>query len=765
MTEVKDVSVKVNLTSPVDRINVETQVVDTVKVATNVGPKGDKGDKGDTGDTGLTGPQGPIGLQGPQGEPGLDGTDGISAYEVAVNEGFVGTEAEWLTSLIGDQGPQGDIGPQGPQGLQGIQGPAGADSTVPGPQGEIGPQGPQGIQGEPGLDGDSGYQVALDNGFVGTEQDWLDSLVGPQGPQGVPGDTGPQGEIGPAGPIGPQGDTGDTGPQGPIGLTGPAGADGADGDSAYQVAVAEGFVGTEVEWLASLVGPEGPEGPQGIQGLKGDTGDTGPQGIQGIQGDPGPQGIQGEVGPAGATGPQGDPGVVQAIVAGTNVTVDSTDPANPIVSSVGGGTGVAVEDGYAYLPTLDWDNWTSSGTGTVNGAVVDITTPENLASGLSYVDTDDPEGSYNNSFSLTDDRQGFYFRIPASVDLSSHPDSNYLALEGYLTWVTPLPDGDMGYGIFYKDAPIQMSTIKALPRDTYFRAIYDGWWYRIHLDLDNPISIPDIVPNSTEEIFRYDEDTASKMVQIAGYPTLAGYPLPGNLNAATESMWALGVSSLKNRPVWLSVAPALRVDRLEDDVANFKDYLVYGITLATPPVVGNTVPTNIYKNVTTDPTVKVSDGYTAINADTMETATKLYLSKTDLQGFTSQYFTTSSMRTFLVDGYIFISESLNPIYLGAAGSVIWKFKVTNIDFTSTAYNYVKLSVSFVDRTQVLPADYTDRQYDETLVAQLVAGDLLVHIAPPKKFKEPVTWGKWIGTQAEYDALGTYDSDTLYVVTD
>lgn len=46
-----------------------------------------------------------------------------------------------------------------------------------------------------------------------------------------------------------------------------------------------------------------------------------------------------KVNSVGRRGPQGDPGVVQSVVAGTNVTVDSTDPANPIVSSTGGGGG------------------------------------------------------------------------------------------------------------------------------------------------------------------------------------------------------------------------------------------------------------------------------------------------------------------------------------------------------------------------------------------------------------------------------------------
>ena len=53
------------------------------------------------------------------------------------------------------------------------------------------------------------------------------------------------------------------------------------GYSAYEIAVQQGYSGTEEEWLASLVGPQGP------------------QGIQGIHGPTGPQGVQGETGPSG----------------------------------------------------------------------------------------------------------------------------------------------------------------------------------------------------------------------------------------------------------------------------------------------------------------------------------------------------------------------------------------------------------------------------------------------------------------------------------
>ncbi len=68
------------------------------------------------------------------------------------------------------------------------------------------------------------------------------------------------------------------------------GVAGPPGDSAYEIAVDNGFVGTEVEWLESL---EGDAGPQGIQGVPGEDGVDGAQGIQGIQGIPGTDGADG----------------------------------------------------------------------------------------------------------------------------------------------------------------------------------------------------------------------------------------------------------------------------------------------------------------------------------------------------------------------------------------------------------------------------------------------------------------------------------------
>ena len=69
-----------------------------------------------------------------------------------------------------------------------------------------------GPQGEPGK---SAYQSAVDNGFKGTEKEWLASLKGQPGEKGAKGDIGP---IGPAGEDGKDGAIGPAGPQGSPGI-------------------------------------------------------------------------------------------------------------------------------------------------------------------------------------------------------------------------------------------------------------------------------------------------------------------------------------------------------------------------------------------------------------------------------------------------------------------------------------------------------------------------------------------------------------------
>lgn len=60
--------------------------------------------KGEKGDTGADGKDGTDGVDGVDGVDGADGADGKSAYDIAVDNGFEGTETEWLESLKGKDG-------------------------------------------------------------------------------------------------------------------------------------------------------------------------------------------------------------------------------------------------------------------------------------------------------------------------------------------------------------------------------------------------------------------------------------------------------------------------------------------------------------------------------------------------------------------------------------------------------------------------------------------------------------------------------------
>lgn len=112
---------------------------------------------------------------------------GYSAYQIAVKNGYTGTEAQWIASVTG-------------------------------------------------VEGKSAYEVAKTEGYTGTKAEWLTSLKGEKG------------------------DTGATGPQ---------------GSSAYDVAVAEGYEGSKAMWLASLKGPKGDTG--GVASFNGRAGAITPE--------------------------------------------------------------------------------------------------------------------------------------------------------------------------------------------------------------------------------------------------------------------------------------------------------------------------------------------------------------------------------------------------------------------------------------------------------------------------------------------------------
>ena len=86
-------------------------------------------------------------------QTGANGKDGCSAYEIAIENGFVGTAAEWLESLKGRDGIDGKDGLPGKDGKDGL----------PGKDGTNGKDGLPGKDGRDGRDGKDGISPDLTN--------------------------------------------------------------------------------------------------------------------------------------------------------------------------------------------------------------------------------------------------------------------------------------------------------------------------------------------------------------------------------------------------------------------------------------------------------------------------------------------------------------------------------------------------------------------------------------------------------------------------
>ena len=104
------------------------------------------------------------------------GKDGLTAYEVAVKNGFIGSEQDWLASLKGETGPAGEPGSAGHQGLPGMPG---KDGYTP-------------QKGVDYFDGITPHVGENGNWFIGDIDTGIPA-TGPAGNQGLPGVPGEDG--------------------------------------------------------------------------------------------------------------------------------------------------------------------------------------------------------------------------------------------------------------------------------------------------------------------------------------------------------------------------------------------------------------------------------------------------------------------------------------------------------------------------------------------------------------------------------------------
>lgn len=290
-----------------------------------VGLQGEKGDQGDVGPEGPEGPQGEQGEQGIQGEQGEayspfeliktvddvtelpDVAVAVSSEAYAVSNGtggfdlyiFVPQDSEWvnfggITDFKGEKGDKGDRGPEGPRGQDGLKGDPGRDGI-------------DGKDGERGTDGATGASLVVRG--IKTDFAEIDAIVEPEEQESwVAKDTGDlwlytnfnwvnlgshygrniiikgvkadfneiQAIVDPQDQdcwvaqdtstlyVSVGGNWLDMGSH--------KGFTGDTGKSAYEIAIEQGFSGTESQWLASLVGPKGDKGDEGEKGDQGEAG-------------------------------------------------------------------------------------------------------------------------------------------------------------------------------------------------------------------------------------------------------------------------------------------------------------------------------------------------------------------------------------------------------------------------------------------------------------------------------------------------------------
>jgi len=258
----------------------------------------------------LKGADGSNGVDGIDGLPGLDGSPGADGREIELDKSETHIRWRYVGGSWADLVALADL-----KGADGAQGSPGADGT----------NGTDGQNGTDGADGLSAFQIWLNNGNTGTEQDFLDSLKGADGANGLPGADGQNGADG---------------------VNGVNGVDGLPGVDGKEVELRNS--GTNIEWryvgdvewttltsLAAITGADGQDGIDGVDGINGVDGEQiqlqaglthiqwkyagdagwtdlialselkGADGVNGQDGIDGQNGIDGENGAAGLDGADG----------------------------------------------------------------------------------------------------------------------------------------------------------------------------------------------------------------------------------------------------------------------------------------------------------------------------------------------------------------------------------------------------------------------------------------------------------------------------
>lgn len=325
---------------------------------------------------------------------GGTGKDGLSAYEIAVKNGFVGSEKEWLASLEGEPGRDGSDGEPGKDGTPGENGKSayqyaqeggytGTEADFYGDLSSVGSGGgstdltgyatevwvQEGYQPKGDYLTDSKLSTAINSALAQAKEsgefdgkDGVDGLPGKDGDPGLPGNDGTPGADGVTPHIGDNGNwfigATDTG----IPATGPAGADGAPGEAGQEGS--DGADGVSPSVSVSAITGGNRVSITDVYGIK--TFDV----MDGIDGTDGSDGQDGSPGQDGVSATHSWDGTVLTITSasGTSSADLKGEPGEPGSDGQDGADGKPGADGYT--PQRGKDYWTDADKAEIVNAVL-----------------------------------------------------------------------------------------------------------------------------------------------------------------------------------------------------------------------------------------------------------------------------------------------------------------------------------------------------------------------------------------------------------
>ena len=486
---------------------------------------------------------------------------------------------------------------------------------------------------------------------------------------------------------GTKGDKGDTGSRG------------ADGKSAYEVALQNGFTGTEADWLESLKGQKGDIGEPGAAGAKGDAGTPGKDGVNG------------------KNGVDGYSPIATVAKTDTGATITITDKNGTTTAAVKNGVGEKTAE-YGEIFNTYSGEYANKATGNHSHAEGEHTTASGDRSHAegSYTtasgDNSHAEGNYNTASGLQSHAEG---QSVLASGIQSHAEGYGTVAKGNQQHVQGrcnVIDDSSKYAFIIGNGDYSSGRSNAFAID---------WNGKIYVNNSTDgVDISDVYYNINELQSRFDDTCSAKTVYVDavnGSDTQDGSTQANALQTLDKALQR--VRYARKAVIYLAAGTYTIPDKTLNLLG--QDVRIYGDTAATTIIKGNIVCENSFllmRRVTIDSSDSTTANATADtitlqyraairmvdcsvitngkNAVSLTEMSNANLVNTTFQGAT-QY---AVYVTGLSDAKIYTcTDATTKGVRSGGGSIVYINNATGSNFS---YANGSNGIVFVDGQQVLP---------------------------------------------------------------